>query len=315
MRKRVPALLIFVGVFLGTVLLKDHLVKAVVVYSLSRTFGADASVEGFSFGVLRPVIRIRRLLLFNPRGFPADVLLDVAGAEIFYDRTALLKGKLVFDQVRLQLREVVIAKAGHSNTNIEALSIFKGEKSLQKIRLPLSIRYLSLDVDRIVYKDFTSRPAAGVQEYELGIRDSVFQNVSSPRQLMGLVLAESLGTAAARNSGVTRVAALFGVSARPSRVPVLYTGRDSAFAVLDQEPGQAYDAACAVLRQTGRIDSEDRQAGVVKATVRGRTAVLTVQARGETRARITVSARLLFFPQPALAGRLLSDITAHSALQ
>ena len=202
MKKNRRIFLIIVIVFCLAVILKDQVLRMMVIYSASKITGAEVSIGRLSFGVINPSIKIKSCYLFNPRGFPNETLLAMPTIEARYKKDALFKKPLHLNTLAVDIQEIVVVKNKDGKLNIEALDIFKKEnKPRHKKTAVLEVDTLTLNIDRVIYKDFTQGENPVVRKFDIGIKNKTYKNINNMEQLATIILSESLGTSLSQIKG------------------------------------------------------------------------------------------------------------------
>ena len=111
---------------------------------------------------------------------------------IRYDPQAVLKGKIYFQEIRLNLQELYVLKNSQGFLNLHALKALKrkpkeGEKPSLERRWRIDL--LDLKLGKVVYKDYT-RPGPMIKEFEVNIREK-FDNID-PKSLVRIVVWKAL---------------------------------------------------------------------------------------------------------------------------
>ncbi len=201
--KKIGLILGIIAVVIITVfIMKDMIIKNVIVSSVKKATGLQLTMGSFKAGLGNSVIDIKDLKLANPSGFGRTFMIDAPEIYISYDLPAILKGKTHLKEVRLNLKEFVLIRAASGATNIDTL---RSRMAAQPKRSTgqakpssLLIDDLSLKIGGVAYKDL-GIPSAS-RDLNLSI-DERFSDITDIQQIVGIIL-----TRAIINSGVASLA-------------------------------------------------------------------------------------------------------------
>lgn len=311
MKKKASVILIIIFVSLLLLgIFKDLLIKASVEGFGSQMLGAPVRLGGFSLGLLNQSIRISNLKIHNPGSFPRGVMVDLPKILLGYDIAALIKGKLHLRDARIHLKEIQLIRNKESGLNVDALKVSAKTQEPKKTRkeLYLQIDNLSLNIGRIVYKDYSSGPEPSVQVYEINLEKN-YKNITSAQQLVLLILAEPMKQAGIRGASIYGAAALTGAAMLPASVAAALIGKDSAQAHFEQDIERVYDVSLNVLRAKGKIVSADKNSGVIKAEIDSVRVAVKVEKLTAKKTQVTASARKYLLPKPEVANGIIYQIT------
>lgn len=308
----IAAVLVFLFV-IG--LTKDLLLKSVVEVAASQVTGAPVRIGGFSLGLLKQSVRITDFILSNPSGFPQGTLLDIAEMKVAADLPALMKKQLHLKEVVFSLKEVVIIKNKEGKLNIDALKVAqkKEEKKPQKKekraeQMPFRIDVLKMRIGKVISKDISVEPPK-LEVFDAGYKETIYKNITSPEQLVVLVLSESARHAAIKGAAIYGAASLAGVAFLPAGVAAVLIGKDSATQEFSSGYDNVYAVCLDILTQMGKVEKEDKAGGWLKAKVNASDVAIKVESVSASKTKIIISARKLFIPQLQQAQGLLYQIT------
>ena len=194
-------LLIVVLVFVALIVLKDQIIKATITSSVQKVLGARATIGQFSLSLMGQKVKMKNLKIYNPPGFPNEVLVDIPEVEVDYDLSALLKKELHLPFVVVNLKELVVIKNESGQLNVDQLKVVrqqvegkteKKEPSKPAEDINMKIDRLSLTVGKVIYKDYTQPNPPTISVFEANIDHKEFQNITSAQQLATLVLLHTM---------------------------------------------------------------------------------------------------------------------------
>lgn len=302
---------------LGLCAFKSQLIKAIVIKSATQTLGAKVQIDQISFSIFKRKIELKGLKVYNPPGFPDETMLDIPDVLVSnYDLPALLRGKIHLNIVRINLREAVIIRGKDKKLNVDSLKVVeqnkKGQNPLppgkEKFKThPLQIEHLTMNIGRVIFKDFSVVGPPTVQVFDVGIKNKVFLNIKSVEALAAVVLVEALRPTAIRNAAVYGVASLLGVAFLPAGIAAVLMGQDDAQTVVPMALEKLYSETAKFLKTIGRVTSDNRGLRTIKLAISGNSVTVKFDPRGE-QTNILVTARKYLLPKPQVAGGVLYQI-------
>jgi len=286
-------------------ILKNLIIKSVVTTAASRITGTPVHMDGFSLNILSSTIHISGFKMYNPSGFPEDILVSCPKIKVIYDRATLFKQKRHFLIVEIELKEMELTRNKVGKLNVDSLKIVQQSKSSPPI--PMQIDLLTLSIGKIVYKDYTIGKEPSVRVYDVNKHKS-YKGIPTAQQLALLVLAEPMKAAAIKNAQIYEVAMLTGVAALPVAVAATFVGKDSVQQIIDASFEHAYEISLEVVKRMGTITKHDASGGVIKANINGVMVALILRKGLDNKTEITISARKYMFPELDIAGGVLYQI-------
>jgi hypothetical protein len=309
---------IIVLAVLGFGVLKDQLIKSAVSIIGSQVVGAPVHIDTLSVGVLKQSIRISGLKMYNPKGFPAGILIDIATIHVDYDLGALLKKKIHLTSAEFDLREMGLVKNKEGKLNVDSLKFVQESKASKEAhqqekqapQMPLAIDMLKLGIGKLVSKDYTAGSEPSVQVYNINIHKS-YKNIKSAQALAALVLSEPMKSAGIKGAAVYGVSMLAGVAILPVAVAATFTGKDSAEQDFDAAFDTVYALGLSVLKKMGNVTLENATEGVIKANINAAMIAVKLQKVSEKKTKVVVSARKYLLPKPQVAAGVVYEMLAQ----
>ena len=306
-------LVIIVGLFfLGFI--KDQIIKSVVSAVATKLTGARVSIGSFSLGIFHQSVRIREFKMYNPEGFPEGILLYSPGISVSCDLFSLLSGKLHLTLVDVDLKEIGLEKNKEGRLNVDSLRIVQQgqgrESGEKKAARPLAMRIdlLNLQMGRIVYKDYSAGKEPITRVYDINLKKS-YKNITSGEQLAALILTEPMKQAGIRGAEIYGVSMLAGVAVMPVAIVATFAGKDSVSQRLEISFGSLYEISLKVLTQSGEVNKEERDRGIITALVDGASLIIKLKKLSPQATQITISARKYMLPKPEIASGVLYKIS------
>jgi len=315
MSKGIKILILVVVCVFGFCLIRDFLIKSLIGTVTSAVTGAPVHIGGLSFSVIKQSITISDFKMYNPKGFPNEILVDIPKLGVDCDLGALFKGKIHLKRIDFELKELCLTKNKAGGLNVDSLKVIEEQKSgkaqgSQKPapQMAMQIDLANLAIGKIIRKDYSVKGPVTIKLYDVNLKKS-YKNITSAQQLVVLIVAEPLKAAGIQGLKVYAVSMLAGVAALPVAAVFTFTGKDYAQASFKVTMAKAYDVGLEVLKGMGVIKKENRASGIISATVNGSGIAFKIKKVDESTTEITISARQLGFPRPEIAEGILYQIT------
>jgi len=317
MKKFFLALCLVLFILLGAGIFKDQIIKAVLTVEVTKIVGAPVHIRGFSLSLLRKSIRIKGFKIYQPAGYPKEALLDLETINIDYDLGALLQKKLHLPLVEISLRELVIIKNENGKLSVDALKVSQKESEApstkqvqsEKAVMPVQIDILKLNLGRVINKEYDSKGNPVIKTFDIDIKNRTYQNITSAKQLIGLLLIESMKASAIRGAKIYGAVSLASVAFAPAGLAMVFTAKDSIGDSFDVAFDEAYKVCLEVVGSIGKIKNTNRGTGVIKARVEGASVTIKLDEVAPGRTNLTVSARRFMLPKLQVSGMVLHKIT------
>lgn len=314
MKRILIILFVIAALLLGAFIAKDQILRSAITAAAAQITGAKVSIDRFSLGILKQSARIEGFKLYNPEGFSAGVLVDLPKIAVDCDLASLSKGRLHLKLLEVNLKEIVIEKNREGRLNVDSLKIIQDDdkKPVQEKRpvkqAAIQIDLLSLRMDRLVMKDYTSGKEPSVKAYDINLKES-YKDITSPQALAALILSEPMKQAGIQGAKIYGAALLTGVGAAPLVIVSKLISKDSAEQSFDVPLGKLYNISLQVLKSSGTVSNENQAAGVISAQVNGAKVTVRLKAASGKSTQITVSARKMMLPKPEIASGIIYQIS------
>lgn len=311
--------IIFLVVLIIAAIAKDQILKHTISLAATKITGAKVSMDSFSLGVIKQSVSITGFRMMNPPGFPDETMIDIPLVSVSCSMLELMKKKLVIPKAEFTLKEIVLIKNAEGELNVNSLAVTekkeepgkKDEEPAQQEKqemMPLQIDELVLDIGQVVYKDYSAGEKPTVKVYDVGIQKT-YKNITSPQQLVGLIVTASLQQTALKGAAIYGAATLAGAALPPVAVASVLVGKDSAVAEFPITMTEAFAAGKALLAEMGEVTVEDPEAGILKAKVQGSDVAMKIVATPDRTMKVTASARKLLIPKPEIARGIIRELT------
>ena len=178
MKKPIKILVICLLVVFSVILLRDPILKVTIEQVVKGVAGVSLRMQSFQLGLVKAVINIKGIKVYNPRGFKDKIMVDIPEVYINFNPGAL-PGLAHFEEVRMHLKEFTVVKNKDGKVNIKEIKVVKESEDKKaakkkpadkkaKQEVDMRIDLLKLKVDKVVYKDYTVAPAS-IKEYNVNI--------------------------------------------------------------------------------------------------------------------------------------------------
>ena len=198
MKRWMYILIGIVAIILALSAFKDSTIKFVVEKGVSGVTGLKLSMSEINVGIIKTLVDIKGLRLYNPAGFKDKIMLDMPEIYVDYDLPAVFRGKIHLKEMRINMKEFVVEKNTKGELNLDSLKMMEtGEKKkpapepAEKKGMALQIDTLSLKVGKVLYKDYSQGSPPQVKEFAVGI-DETYQNITDLTSLVSLIMVKSL---------------------------------------------------------------------------------------------------------------------------
>lgn len=308
MKKILIVFLVVVAGLFGLSLIRDIVLKSVITVVATQVTGAPVHIGGLSLGLVKQTAKVSGFKMYNPKGFPRGVMLDLPRIFVDLDLFSIFKGALHIQKIDLQLREVKLVKNREGKLNVDSLSLSQGQKGSKKPgkQLDMRIDAANLDIGRVISIDY-SAPKPQVLVYDINLKKS-YKNINSTQQLIGLAISEPLKAAGIQGLGIYGAAMLTGIGFIPVAATAFFIDKDYAAEELDVSLDRIFNVSLAVLKESGQIIQENKLGGEIKASVYDADVALKLEKISGNKTKITISARKYMFPKREIASGVLYQI-------
>ena len=150
---------------------------------LSSRLGAPVNIDFAHLNVLNSHAELRGVRILNPKPFPKGVLAVISKIEIDMDADKLLKGKIHFHFVDVDMKELRILKTKDQGFNIVALKPFR--EQVEYVSKD-TVDQLVLSLGKAIVTDLTqSRPVQRV--FDMNQAGVIYSNVGGINDSLKLI--------------------------------------------------------------------------------------------------------------------------------
>lgn len=203
MKKIISSILIIVlAVVIVLSAAKNTVVRISIEKGVEVVTGLPLKMKSLNIGIIKTLVGINGLRLYNPPGYQDKVMLDMPEIYIDYDLPAILGGKIHLKEVRIHLKEFTVVKNADGEVNLNALKPVQESESAKKTEAApaaekkekdpeMKIDVLDLKIGAVIYKDYSGKGEPSVKEFSINI-DERFTDIDSPNKLISLIVVKAL---------------------------------------------------------------------------------------------------------------------------
>jgi len=311
MYKKIRIIILAVVFIFAFCLVRDFLIKSLIGTVATNITGAPTRVGSLSLSVIRQLVKISNFRMYNPKGFPKDILVDIPKMGVACNLGALITGKIHLRQLDLEIKEIGMTKNKEGKLNVDSLKI-AAEKSAEKEKKPakqlaMQIDIVRLGMGRVVSRDYSVEGQPVIKVYDINLKKT-YKNITSAQQLVALIISEPLKAAGIQGLKVYGVSMLTGVAALPVMAAFTFAGKDYAQETFNVTTERAYNVGLQAIKMAGKVKKEDKGSGIISAEVDGARVTLKLKKLSEKSTQVTISARKFGLPKPEIASGIMYQL-------
>ncbi|MDB4349548.1 hypothetical protein OAA99_01180, partial [Omnitrophica bacterium] len=128
MKKPVVVIISVIAILLVLSVVKNMVVKAAVEAGVEAVTGLPLKMKSLNVGIVRTLVGIKSLTLFNPKGYPDEVMLTMPEVYVDYNLLPIFKGKVHLQEMRINLKEFAVIKNKKGEVNLDSLKVVSAQK-------------------------------------------------------------------------------------------------------------------------------------------------------------------------------------------
>jgi len=184
------------------IITKNIIAKSALSAGVKAITGLRLSMQSMNVGIIKTLIDIKGMKLYNPPGFKDALMVNMPEIYIDYDLGAFLKKRVHLEEVRINLKDFIVVKNEKEQLNLDALNVVKAKKGTQptqeKAKMPeIQIDELRLKIGRVIYKDYSRGSPPIEREFNINI-DEHHKNITDANALGSLIIVKALRNTAIR---------------------------------------------------------------------------------------------------------------------
>ncbi len=190
-------LIVVVLIILGLFLFKNTIAKFTVSKGVNFITGLKLDIEEMKVGIFNTSVDIQGMKLYNPPNFTENLMVDMPQIYVDYDLKSLVKGKIHLENLKIDLRELIVVKNQDGELNLNSLKVVKETKKEEPAekkesqKREFQIDTLNLKIGKVIYKDYTNRETPSIREFNINI-DKKYSNITDPYGLGSIIIVQAL---------------------------------------------------------------------------------------------------------------------------
>ena len=188
-------LILFVVFFLIFSFAKDKILEVLVEKTCTFALGTRLEIGRMQVGIIKSVIAIDDLKLYNPEGYPYELMADVPEIYVEYDLPVILKSKVSLKELRFHLKEFNIVRDKDGQVNVDSLKPVKNKTSGEEVEkgveedIPdMDIQVLYLKAGKAYYRDYSAQGTEPVvREFNVEL-DEKYEDINDIYTLVRLII-------------------------------------------------------------------------------------------------------------------------------
>ncbi len=195
MKKLGIVIVVILVLLVGIVLARGIIAKNTITAGVKMMTGLNLSIKSMSVGLFKSAIGIEELKLQNPEGFQDKIMVDMPEIYVDYDLGAFLKKNAHIEEMKLNLKELLVVKNEKGELNLNALKVVKDkqapstEEKAKKGEFKIDV--LQLKIGKVVFKDYSKGTQPKTIEFNLNI-DERYENITDANKLASLIITKAL---------------------------------------------------------------------------------------------------------------------------
>jgi len=203
MKKLISVLVVVLAVLFVLSVVKNAVAKGAVQNVFQAMTGLELTMKRLNIGILTTSIEVKDLRLHNPPAFKDRVMFDLPEIYVDYNLTSILKGRAHLEEVRLDLKELLIIKNERGELNLDYLKPAAAEKEPAEAKKPeetaatkekktpeIQIDRLVLRVGKVIYKDYSGTTPM-IREFDINLNET-HENITDINALVPLLVSKAL---------------------------------------------------------------------------------------------------------------------------
>jgi hypothetical protein len=189
---------IILGIMLLVVIIsiaKDKIIEISVENICTHVIGTKLDIASMQVGIVRPVVAIKGMKLYNPKGYPTKIMAEIPEIYVHYNLPEMVKGKLYLEELRFSMKELNIVKDYEGKVNLNSLKSVENKEDGKQIeeqdkgKVPeIYIKTFYLKAGNVYYQDYSkASEQPTVNRFEINL-DEKYENISDPYTLVRLII-------------------------------------------------------------------------------------------------------------------------------
>ncbi len=198
MRKIIIVLVVIVATLFILSIAKDFIIKVAAERGMEIATGVPLRIKSLHLSLTRQLIDIKDIIVYNPRGFSDKIMANAPLIYVNCDVPSLFKGKMHFEDLRINVKEFMVVKNEKGELNLDALAPVKTQQEAKKPApkkekkpVRMQIDNLELAIGKVIYKDYSQGGKPVVREFIVNINER-YKNIQDPAKIVSLIIVRAL---------------------------------------------------------------------------------------------------------------------------
>lgn len=294
---------------------EDFFIKIATIRLMENLSGARVTIEQLNFDTEKNAIHIKDFRMYNPKGFPEGILIEMPRLTLVGVRVDFENGKIPIDFADIEISNMTVIKNEERKFNIDELRFVKEgrEKGIELFDV-IPIKEFEFSMEKVLYKDYSKlgeEPYFRV--YEVRIKDRKYSHMIGIGDLLIMIFHEALGETTIKGAAVVGLVALGGPGFLPLGAAIIVLGRDSATAEFQENPENAFLKSVKTIDKLGKRTKTRKVENhrIIKAVIEDHNVIVKICENGGDDCKITVYARKYLVPMPHFASTVLYYISEN----
>lgn len=197
---------VIVVVLVILVISRNFIVKNSIEKCVAMSLNLPLEIGNLDIGLLSTKLEINNLIISNPDSFEETMMLNMPQILIDYKLLPVLAGKVHLENIAVNLEEFVIVRNSKNEMNIDVFRDMmksspgketepakKSDKPKKSGKTEFQIDNLSLDLGRVVFKDYSAGGEPSVKTLNLNIHEK-YENITNLYALISLITFKAMGS-------------------------------------------------------------------------------------------------------------------------
>lgn len=204
MKTLLRIIIIVVVIAVLALLAKNIIAKVAIEQGARAVTGLELKMDKFNLSLTKNLVGMKELRLYNPKGYPDKVMVDMPTILVDYKIAPLFQGKVHLEDMVFHLNELTVVKNKDGELNLDALKPVKKEETAEKKEKPkkeekkepgkapqFQIDKMVLRVGTVYFKDYSKGEEPKVKTFNIDL-DETFYDIQDPTVLVNLILFKAL---------------------------------------------------------------------------------------------------------------------------
>jgi hypothetical protein len=292
---------------------KDYFIKLTAVRLVENLSDTHVTIEYLAVDPDKSTIHIRDLRMYNPKGFPEGILIEMPEITLVGVRVDFKEGKIPIEFADIEITDMTVIRNSEGKLNIDELRFAREAKETGvELTDVIPVQKFEFSMKRVLYTDHSKGGEEPLfRVYDVGIKDKTYGSMMSIADLFIIIFHEAIGETTIKGAAVAGIVTLGGPVFLPLGAAVMMIGKDSASAELDGNQEDIFLKSVAIVDELGKRTKTRKfqDYRIIKAVIEGHNVIIKIRENGESACKMTVYARKYMMPAPHFASTVLYQIS------